>query len=110
MEELNPEWRFLMALAYPIWPVSLVFILTGLRKERFIRYHGYQSLYLGICSTVLYLVVGMFLKVIPLVGGALVTVAVWFWFIFVIYLAIRCWQGDYFKVPLIYELAQGIME
>ncbi|TCL70947.1 putative membrane protein [Hydrogenispora ethanolica] len=110
MENLDPELRFLMAISYPVWPVSLLMVGTRLRKERFIRYHGYQALYLGICGTVIYLVAGPLLRLIPFIGPLLLRLGVMVWVVFELLLAIRCWQGDYFRVPLIYDLAQGLME
>ena len=65
---------------------------------------------MGICSTVAYLVIGPLLRLLPLVGPLLVQLLCIVWLIFQLLLAIRCWQGDYFRVPLIYDLAQGLME
>jgi uncharacterized membrane protein len=32
------------------------------------------------------------------------------WFLFLILLGFRCYHGEYFRVPLIYDLAQRNME
>jgi uncharacterized membrane protein len=37
--------RLLAALAYPIWVVALVIFLTDLKKDPFMRYHGWHALY-----------------------------------------------------------------
>lgn len=37
--------RLLAALAYPIWVVALVILLTDLKKDPFMRYHGWHALY-----------------------------------------------------------------
>jgi uncharacterized membrane protein len=34
--------RLLAALAYPIWVVALVILLTDLKKDPFMRYHGWH--------------------------------------------------------------------
>ncbi len=105
-----PEARVLTAVAYLVWPVSLILVLTGLRRDRFIRYHGYQSLFLGIVCFVVYLVVGSFVRIIPVFGEIILRIMVLGWIVFIVLLAIRALQGEYFKVPLIYDLAEGIME
>jgi uncharacterized membrane protein len=110
MGTVTPEARVLTAVAYLLWPVSLILVLTRLRRDRFIRYHGYQSLFLGIVCFVVYLVVGSFLRVIPVFGEVILRITVLGWIVFVVFLAIRSLQGEYFKVPLIYDLAAGVME
>lgn len=101
--------RFLAGVAYPFWPVSLVIVFSDLRKEQFLRYHGYQALFFGLCATVLYVVGGMLLPMIPLCGNLLCRFLAVFLTAGAVFLSFRCFQGDYFKVPLIYALARGNM-
>ena len=110
METVNNESKWLAGFSYLFWPLSLAIVATRLKKERFLRFHGYQALFLGICGSVVYLVAGPVIRLIPVFGGAIMRTAVIFWLLLIIYLAYRCTLGEYFKVPLIYDLAQGNME
>lgn len=110
MAPVSSEYRILAAVGYLLWPVSLILVLTAYKRDRFLRFHGYQSLYFGISCTVFYLVVGGFLQIIPFFGWLITKVLVVLWFLFVLMLVYRCLQGDYFRIPLIYDLAQGVME
>lgn len=110
MEIVNNESKWLAGCSYLFWPVSLAIVTTRLKKERFLRYHGYQALFLGICGSVCYLVAGPMIRMIPVFGRSALQAAVILWMMLVIYLAYRCLLGEYFKVPLIYDLAQGNME
>lgn len=110
MNALSFKYRTLAACSYLIWPVSLALVLTTYRRDRFLRFHGYQALYFGLCSSVIYLVVGGFLQIIPIVGNLLFNCLILIWLVFVVLLMRRCWHGDFFRVPLIYDLARGVME
>lgn len=110
MATVSLEYRTLAALSYLVWPVSLVIVLTAYRQDRFLRFHGYQALYFGLCSTVIYLVVGGFLQIIPIIGYVLFKGLVLGWLVLVALLMRRSWQGEFFRVPLIYDLARGVME
>ena len=110
METTTLETRILAAVSYLIWPASLLIVLTKIRKDPFLRYHGYQALFFGICCMVVYLVVGALLRIIPVIGSLIFNLLVLGWVLLVIFLAIRSLQGEYFRIPLIYDLAQGVME
>jgi len=110
MEVRSIESKMLAGISYIIWPLSLLIVLTLLKKDRFLRFHGYQALFLGLLSFVLYLVGGAFLRVIPVIGPLTYRMVVLLWFLFVLFLGYRCLSGDYFRIPVIYEMAQGYME
>lgn len=110
MAEVSTEYRMLAGLSYLFWPVSLILVLTAYKRDRFLRYHGYQALYFGICCTVIHLVVGGFLQIIPIFGILIYKTMVMAWFLLVVLLIYRTWQGELFRVPLIYDLAHGVME
>jgi len=46
--------RLLAALAYPIWIIALVIILTDMKKDAFMRRHGWTALFWGIAWVVIY--------------------------------------------------------
>lgn len=109
-DDIQKEYRWLAALAYLVWPLGLLIVLTHLKRERFLRFHGYQSLALGISGLVLYLMLGLFFQLVPFLGWLLFNSLVIFWFLFEIFLAFRCFQGELFRIPLIYDLMQGVMD
>jgi uncharacterized membrane protein len=110
MGTIRSEYRIMAGVCYVIWPLSLYIVMTGLKKDKFLKYHGYQALFLGICGFVFYLVAGALIRIIPVIGVLLFNLMVLVWILFVGYLFYRCLKGEYFKVPLIYDLAQGNME
>ncbi len=110
METLSTEYRLLGSISYLIWPLSLVIVLTTFKRDKFLRFHGYQALYLGILGSVLWLLGGPLLRIIPLFGFFLFNTLAIVWFLFLFLLCYRCYHGDYFKVPFIYDLAQRNME
>jgi uncharacterized membrane protein len=110
MSNIKSEFRLLAALAYLFWPVSLLIVMTRLKGERFLRYHGYQGFFLGICGFVVYLVVGIFLRIIPFFGMLLTNSLALLWFFLMIFLAYRSLKGEVFRIPVIYDLAKGVME
>lgn len=110
MAAVSTEYRVMAGISYLFWPLSLIIVLTNYKKDRYLRYHGYQSLYFGICCTVCYLVVGGFMQMIPFIGVLFNKAVLVFWFLFIIYLFYRCLQGDLFRIPMIYDLAHGVME
>ncbi len=110
METLSTEYRLLGSVSYLIWPLSLIIVLTTFKRDKFLRFHGYQALYLGILGSVLWLLGGPLLRIIPIFGVLVFNSLAIVWFLFLFLLCYRCYQGDYFKVPLIYDLAQRNME
>ncbi|HYH03495.1 MAG TPA: DUF4870 domain-containing protein [Bacillota bacterium] len=107
--DIQKEYRWLAAVTYLVWPLSLLIVFTQLKSERFLRFHGYQSLALGISGLVLYLMLGLFFQLIPFFGWLLFNTLVILWFLFEIFLAFRCFQGELFRVPFIYDLMRGVM-
>jgi uncharacterized membrane protein len=110
MSEMKSEYRLLAALSYLLWPVSLMIVMTRLKSEPFLRYHGYQGLSLGLCGFAVFLILGALLQVLPFFGMLLFNSLFILWFFFLIFLAYRSMRGEYFRVPLIYDLVRGMME
>lgn len=108
--ENQDNLRWLAAASYIVWPLSLVIVLTQIKSERFLRFHGYQSLALGISGLVLYLMLGLFLHLVPLVGMLLYRALVVLWLLFEVFLAYRCYKGELFRIPWLYDLMRGVME
>jgi uncharacterized membrane protein len=106
----------LAALGYPVWIVALVVVVTDLKKDPFMRYHGWQALFWGIAWFVLWAglsVVGAVLSFVPLLGflfsfltGTLMFLA---WVVLSVVYAVRAYQGQRFEIPVVAGLARRFM-
>ena|SRR5262249_14211392 len=93
-------------LAYFLFPALVFLLLEPYNKNRFIRFHSFQSIFLAAASLVLSIALGMFSQVLfflmflvwPLVGVGE--------FILWIVLLIKAYQGQMFKVPFIGDIAE----
>lgn len=89
------------ALAY-IWIVAILWlVLDPYNKNRFIRFHSFQSLALTVCWFVLWWVVAF----LPLINLLLIPV---FWlggFVLWVFCLYKAYSNEYFKVPLIGDWA-----
>ncbi len=117
------------ALSY-IWIVGLIFFFIE-KENRFVRFHAMQSILFGIANTVimgLLVVVAIVLTFAfgiggAIVGGALgmiVNLLVWvvwliFWlivlvfFVGLVFAAVKAYQGQMFKLPIIGNMAEKIV-
>lgn len=116
------------ALSY-IWIVGVIFYLME-KENSFIRFHAMQSILFGIANTVIMMVlvcVGVVLTFVFGIGGAmaggavgnLVGLLIWliwllFWLIGIalfatlIFAAVKAYQGDKLKLPVIGNMAEKI--
>ena len=118
------------ALSY-IWIVGVIFFFLE-KENKFVRFHAMQSILFGITNTVILVVlmlVGFVLTFAFGIGGAivggvagnLVSMLVWviwllFWLITMVLLlglifaAVKAFQGHKLKLPIIGNIAEGIVE
>ena len=118
------------AISY-IWIVGLVFFFIE-KENKFIRFHAMQSILFGIANSVIMVVlvvIGMVLTFAFGIGGAvvggaigtLVSMLVWvvwllFWLIAIallvglVYAAVKAYQGQKFKLPIIGNMAENIVK
>ena len=118
------------ALSY-IWIVGVIFFFIE-KDNKFIRFHAVQSIIFGIANTVILIVlmvVGFVLTFAFGIGGAmigggvgtLVSMLVWliwllFWviaialFVGFILAAVKAYQGQKFKLPIIGNIAEKIVD
>ena len=118
------------ALSY-IWIVGLVFFFIE-KENRFVRFHALQSIIFGIANMVIMMVLAVFAVILTfafgiggaMVGGALgslVSLLVWlvwliFWllgllfFVGLILAAVKAYQGQKFKLPIIGNMAEKIVD
>jgi uncharacterized protein len=114
MAEMNPQppvgltdddklWALLSWIFSPIVPI-IVLLLEDKKARPFIKYNAVQALALGIVG---YLISSI---LIPAVGiGCVTGLAV---LVYVIYLAIQSYQGNWVKVPVVTDfcVSQGWIE
>lgn len=118
------------ALSY-IWIVGVIFFLIE-KENRFVRFHAMQSILFGIANSVIMVVlviVGFVLTFAFGIGGAmvggglgtLVSMLIWliwllFWLIGIglfatlIFAAVKAYQGQKFKLPIIGNMAEKIVD
>lgn len=110
------ENRLLAALGYPIWIVALIAVVTDVKKDPFMRYHGWQALFWGIAWFVLWVgltVVGIVLSVVPFLGLVISflasTVLVLAWLVLSVLYAVRAYRGERFEIPVVTQYARKYM-
>ena len=118
------------ALCY-IWIVGLIFFFIE-KENRFIRFHALQSIMFGIANSVILvvlMVVSFILTIVMGIGGAMVGGGlglivsllgwlVWLLFALVIlvlflglvFAAVKAYQGQKFKLPIIGNMAEKIVD
>ena len=118
------------ALSY-IWIVGLIFFFIE-KENRFVRFHAVQSIIFGIASMVIIGVLAVLAVILTFVFsiggavvggglGALIHLIVWLiWLIFwllwlafligLIFAAVKAYQGQKFKLPIIGNMAEKIAD
>ncbi len=90
------------ALAYvTIIPAIIFLIVEPYNKNSYIRFHAWQSIFLGIVA----FVIG-FINVIPILGQIIFLVGMLILFVAWIIVLLKALKGERFKLPLIGDLAE----
>jgi uncharacterized membrane protein len=117
------------ALSY-IWIVGVIFFILE-KENKFVRFHAMQSILFGVANTVIMIglaIVAFILTLVFGIGGAMVggavssivTLLIWliwllFWligiamFVGLIFAAVKAYQGQKFKLPIIGNMAENIV-
>ncbi|HXM61675.1 MAG TPA: zinc-ribbon domain-containing protein [Terriglobales bacterium] len=106
--------NLLAALAYITFIPAVVFVLIEpLKRNRFIRFHSFQSIFLAVATIVVAIALRILysvLAVIPVVGYLLgwlaLAVVPLGWVILWLVLVVKALQGATFKLPVIGTLAE----
>jgi len=103
--------RAVAAVAYlpvplPLLPAAVILWLPGFRKNRFVRFHAWQSILLWGVFFIL-TVIALFLSnlaaaIVFLLFGILAALAMLFLWIV---LSVKAWEGERFELPLFGDLA-----
>jgi uncharacterized membrane protein len=95
--------KLLAALGYPIWIVALIAILIDPYKdEKFVKFHGYQALALGVAGWLVIFVVGL----IPIIGWVLDLFLPLVLLVYQIILGVKAYNGMYFEVPMVFGVVK----
>ena len=102
--------RFVAALTYLVLvPAIVLLFLPGYRRNRFVRFHAWQSVFLWglflVFSIVALLVSNVAAAMYLLLAGILVSLAMFFLWIV---LSLKAWQGEFFELPLLGALASHL--
>ena len=117
------------AISY-IWIVGLIFFFLE-KENKFVRFHAMQSILFGVANSVIMVVLMILATILTVafgIGGAmvgggvgtLVSLFVWliwllFWliamamFVGLIFAAVKAYQGEMFKLPVIGNMAEKIV-
>jgi uncharacterized membrane protein len=91
------------ALAYvTIIPAIIFLIVEPFNKNPYVRFHAWQSIFLGIAAFALNIVLG----VIPVIGWVIIPFANLVLLVIWVYVLIKALNGLRFKLPLIGDLAE----
>lgn len=99
--------RVLAALAYPIWIIALIIILTDLKKDSFMRHHGWLALSGAIAWVVVHFA-WIVVASLPLLHWLfLFYPLLWPAFIILsIYYAVQTYNAKPFSIPIVSDFAQ----
>jgi uncharacterized membrane protein len=106
--------NLLAALAYITFIPAVVFVvLEPFKRDRFIRFHAFQSIFLTVATMVIAIALRILysiLTLVPVVGYLMawlaVAVAVLGWGILWLVLLVKALQGQSFRLPVIGSLAE----
>jgi len=110
MEETKgKENRLLAALGYPIWIIALIIIVTDMKRDPFLRLHGWTALFWGIAWFVVWVALQVFVR-IPFLGWLifLFTAPIFWlaWLILSVYYAVQAYNGKEFSIPFVSSYAR----
>ena len=97
-----------MLAYFTIIPAIIFLVMEPYNRNRFIRFHSFQSLFFAVAWTVLLLGLSIFLH-IPFLGWMSFLIWPLFWlagFIIWIVLVLKANQGKMYKLPVIGDLAE----
>lgn len=98
----NDVSRFIAALGYPVWPVAVAaLLLDPYREEPFVRFHVIQAVALGLGIWSFVAVLGGSI-VLALLSAVIAVIGL----LYMIVMAVRAWNGQYHKVPIVYGLVR----
>lgn len=90
------------ALAY-LWITAIIFLLLEpYNRDKFVRFHSFQALFLGLVSIGAQIVLGL----IPFVGWTLMPLVQLAIVVLAIIAAVKAYQNEKWSIPIIGPLAE----
>ena len=90
------------ALAY-LWIIAIIWlVMEPYNKDRFIRFHSFQALILGITL----IVIDIILSVIPIIGWILLILMPLVTLALLVFCAYKAYNKEMFKLPVIGDFAE----
>lgn len=103
-QPLSPDQfnRLLAALAYPVWVIALVILLTDLKKDPFMRHHGWLALAWAVAWVVIYVAMGI-VAFLPFLHWVALFFPLLFpaFFVLSIYYAVQTYTEKPFTIPIV---------
>jgi len=96
--------RLLAALSYPIWIIALVIIFTDMKKDAFMRHHGWTALFWGIGWLIIYVA----LAIVPFLWALTLPLRL-VWLVLSIYFAVQAYNGKEVTIPIVSDWAKKYM-
>ena len=97
--EITDDDKLWSLLSWIFWPIAIVVLLLEDKKQRpFIKYNAVQSLALGVVGWIISLALS-FIGVGCVLGVA--------WLIYVIYLGIKAYQGEWVTIPFLTDFCKN---
>jgi uncharacterized membrane protein len=98
------------ALGYPIGIIAIIMVIIE-KQNRFARFHALQSLLLIGAWIVIWVVLVIFTVILAmlklgLLGSVLFPIVMLAWFAALIFAAYKAYQGEWFKLPVIGDMAE----
>jgi uncharacterized membrane protein len=105
--------NLIAALAYAVIPAIIFVLIQPMKRNRFVRFHSFQAIFLAVSTLVIALgmrLVYSVLTLIPVAGYLLavlvVAVAVLAWITIWLVALVKALQGESFHLPVIGSLAE----
>ncbi len=97
------------------WITGLIIYLTE-KENRFVRFHAMQAILLGVTTIVIYIGLGIVMIILRLMSDVLALLGGLLWLLFGlaffaawIFCMIKAYQGQLFKLPVIGDMAEKIV-
>jgi uncharacterized membrane protein len=101
------------ALCYVLGLITgiLFLVLEPYSRDRVVRFHAFQSIFLNLAYFVLWIVVSIFMGILFHIGGWFLSAIIWplfllFWLGVWLYMILSAYQGKTVMLPFIGQLAQ----
>ena len=90
------------ALAYLFIPAIIFLMVEPYNKSKFVRFHAYQGVILGVVSILGHIV----LTIIPIIGWIMLPFFSLAIFVLAIIAAVKAWGNNMWKIPVIGNMAE----